>query len=457
MKLSLRAQKLTSSNSGASSQHNDRTTFAQSVDSEKSKNNYHYKSEHFQDTTEKLWQYIKSDFVQKKELKLIAKNKRFLKRNSTKTTKDKNGEKNTTQVETSIAREFLIQIGNENKHLTNSKSLKAYKKIMEEIAKRYKLTILQADFHADEKVPHLHFIATTYDFSTGEFSKEFNKPNSYEKMQKDIFKFVQKELKIELEGYEKKTCIEADYIAPAVYRKNKPLLEKAKEYCKKNAELAAAGEQKVYTKEDYQAINKLKKALNKDTLQEIYKEYLKLQKELLEKEKEVFAPAEKYKTKAGKPVKNVDVLKHLEKKLSEAQESIKALKASNDTLKSDLKRSEQDMSVLSTKNKSLSTANSSLKAEISEKDKTISFLKEKSAATESGEVVQLKEKVQELLKENRELKKEVSYLRSMHEKNTQQDDEYEKLLNESSDAREEDFDELLKKLEQKESQNPREN
>ena len=206
----------------------------------------------------------------------------------------------------------------------------------------------------------------------------------------------------------------------------------------KNAELAAAGEQKVYTKEDYQAINKLKKALNKDTVKEIYQAYLALQKELLEKEKtikslnevnedlqkEVFAPAEKYKTKAGKPVKNVDVLKHLEKKLSEAQESIKALKASNDTLKSDLKRSEQNMSVLEVENKSLSTANSQLSTEIDEKDKTISFLKEKSEATESGEVVQLKAKVQELEKENKELKKEVSYLRSMHEKNTQQANDY---------------------------------
>ena len=83
-------------------------------------------------------------------------------------------------------------------------------------------------------------------------------------------------------------------------------------------------------------------------------------------------------------------------KLSEAQKSIKTLKASNDTLKSDLKRSEQDMSVLSTKNKSLSTANSSLQSEISKKDKTISFYKQQSEATDKAEVQQLKTKVQEL-------------------------------------------------------------
>ena len=423
MKLSLRAQKLTSSNSGASSQHNDRTTFAQSVDSEKSKNNYHYKSEHFQDTTEKLWQHIKSDFIRKKELKLIAKNKRFLKRNSTKTTKDKNGEKNTTQVETSIAREFLIQIGNESEHLTDSKSLKIYKKIMEEIAKKYKLSILQFDFHADEKVPHLHFIATTYDFTTGEFSKEFNKPNSYEKMQKDIFKFVKQKLKIELEGYEKKTCIEADYIAPAVYRKNKPLLEKAKEYCEKKEELEKALEKKPKTVEVEKIVeNPVNEALQKEA--DKYKKINKAMGKDLETLVEVVT---------GKKLKS-------RKDIIEARESIKALKASNDTQKQDLSLLKQNMSDLEANNKSLLTANSSLQAVIAHKDKTISLLNAERSDKESGEVVHLKKQVQEL-------EKEVSYLKSMHQKNIQANDE---------DFDEDEYQKLLKRAD-KSTQNPREN
>ena len=217
----------------------------------------------------------------------------------------------------------------------------------------------------------------------------------------------------------------------------------------------------IYDKTDYQALNKLKKALNKDTVKEIYQAYLALQKELLQKEKEnksiekkaraVFDDIDSFVMAAtGQKIES-------KKDIIEARETILKQKTTISSLESKKSVLEANISDLEAKNKSLSTANSQLQSEIAQKDETISFYKQQSAATESGEVVQLKEKVQELEKENSSLRKEVSYLRSMHEKNTQPADEYEKLLNESSDAREEDFDELLKKLEQKESQNPREN
>jgi len=56
-----------------------------------------------------------------------------------------------------------------------------------------------------------------------------------------------------------------------------------KEIREKNKELEELGEQKVYTADDYQAINKLKRELKKDTINEVYQEFLRLQKELQKK------------------------------------------------------------------------------------------------------------------------------------------------------------------------------
>ena len=231
MKLSLRTQKIISQNYNVRVNHNFRHTNSASQDLEKTTDNVCFFSEYHTDDLEKLWSNIESDFQEKKSRGLITKNKRFLKRKSTKSTKDKNNLKKYTQVETSIVREFIVQIGNEKKALSNKKSLEIYKKVIEEITKKYKLTLLNFAFHADETSPHLHFFATSYDFSTGEFSKKFNEKNSYEKMQKEIWKLVNKE--VELEEYSKKECNEIDYITPKMHKKNQHILEKAKDYCRK--------------------------------------------------------------------------------------------------------------------------------------------------------------------------------------------------------------------------------
>jgi len=238
MKLSLRTEKLNSQNFDYRIDHNSRTTFSKSADSLKSKNNINFTSEHFQNSLENLWDYVRADFDKKKSQNLIPKNKRFLKKNSTKTTKDGNGNKTFCQTETSIAREFVIQLGNEKEgFFSNEDSQKNYEKIQNFIAEKYKLTVLKSDLHLDEAVPHLHVIATSYSFKTGEFSKEFNKKNSYESMQKEVFKFCKDELKIDLEGYQKKECLGADYIATSVYKREKETIQKAQEFCENKDEL----------------------------------------------------------------------------------------------------------------------------------------------------------------------------------------------------------------------------
>lgn len=229
MKLSSRAQKITSGNFGARHNHNDRTTFSETVEIEKSEDNVHFKNENFKQTIPELWEHIRTDFLLKKDQGIIPKKTRFLKKTSTKNTKSKDGKKKSEQVETSIVREFFIQIGKENDHLSKEQSFEIYEKAMRWIEEKYKLSVLNYDFHADETTPHLHFMATTYDFETGLFSKEFNKPNSYAAFQKDLNAFIN--TLVEVEIHEKKECEVADYISPAVYRRNKPLLEKAQKYC----------------------------------------------------------------------------------------------------------------------------------------------------------------------------------------------------------------------------------
>ncbi len=235
MKLSLRTEKLNSQNFKFRFDHNSRKTFSKSFDSKKSNENVSFESEHFQDSIENLWDYIREDFDEKKSQNLIPKNKRFLKKKSTKTKKDKNGNKKSKQVETSILREFVIQLGNEKEGFFSPKDSEFYySKIQDFIAEKYKLTVLKNDLHLDESVPHLHIFATSYNFESGEFSKEFNKKNSYESMQKEVFAYCNNILRLNLEGYEKKECIGADYISPAVYKREKKTIKKAKEFCLKN-------------------------------------------------------------------------------------------------------------------------------------------------------------------------------------------------------------------------------
>jgi len=240
MKLSLRTQKLDSKKFQYRVEHNSRNTFSKSVDTTKSELNRGFISKDFQNSIEDLWKYIRVDFDKKKLEGIIPEKKRFMKKISTKHSKDKDGKKISTVVETSIVREFIIQIGNENKHFSDEKSLESYRKIQDFIAKKYKLSVLRSDLHLDETVPHIHFLATTYNFQTGEFSKEFNSLYSYEKMQKEVFGFCQNKLGIDLESYEKKECFGDDYISPAVYNREKETIKKAKKFCLEKDDLEAS-------------------------------------------------------------------------------------------------------------------------------------------------------------------------------------------------------------------------
>ncbi len=330
MKLSLRTEKLNSQNFQIRINHNSRATFSKSFDSSKSKNNINFTSKHFQNSVENVWDYIRSDFNSKKSQNLIQKNKRFLKRNSTKTKKDKDGNKKTEQVETSILREFVIQLGNEKEgFFSQEDSQKYYQKIQDFIADKYKLTMLRSDLHLDEAVPHLHFIATTYDFANGEFSKEFNKKNSYEAMQKEVFNYCKNELGINLEGYEKKECLGADYIAPAVYRKNKPMFEKAKEYCKKKKDL----EEQLAEKP-----KEIEKIVEKEKIKEVIKEVENPLNRALEEEVERLKKRNEEIIKMGRAkIKNLkEEIKKLNKTLSDAFLALEELKIENSAFKEEI-------------------------------------------------------------------------------------------------------------------------
>jgi len=338
MKLSLRTEKLNSQNFDYRIDHNSRVTFSKSADSSKSKNNINFTSEHFQNSLENLWDYIRADFDEKKSKNLIPKNKRFLKRNSTKATKDKNGNKTFSQTETSIAREFVIQLGSEKEgFFSDEDSQRYYEQIQNFIAEKYKLTVLKSDLHLDEAVPHLHIIATSYSFKTGEFSKEFNKKNSYEAMQREVFRFCIDELKIDLEGYDKKECLGADYIAPAVYKREKETIQKAQEFCKNKDSLE---KQLISARETI-----LSQKASIDTQKDVLKRYEQDMNELELQNKELKAKVSTLEDKVEKLKSEIFKLKQELKQRSNMQQHQKVRKQLNTTEKS-LKSTESELSSL---------------------------------------------------------------------------------------------------------------
>ena len=350
MKLSLRTEKLNSQNFKYRIDHNSRATNSKSYDSEKSKNNISRTSKHFQKTVAGFWDYVRADFDKKKSQNLIEEKKRFLKRNSTKSTKDRNGKKKSEQVETSIMREFVIQLGNEKDgFLSDEDSKKNYYKIQNFIAKEYKLTVLKSDLHFDETVPHLHIIATSYNFETGVFSKEFNKKNSYESMQKKVFEFCndgEDGLGLELEGYEKKECLGADYIAPAVWKREKETIKKALEFCKDKDDLTKQLEE--LTAQLYHPTLRYedgRQATYQDVANHYEKKLEDTEKQLSEEHQELSKAKETLKaqkTTIDAQTQEIERLSKLAAKVEQQEKELETLRAKNNAELQQQKRKEDN-------------------------------------------------------------------------------------------------------------------
>lgn len=217
---SLRTKKLRSMSFSRALNHNFRKSTARSVNQVKSHLNVYQTGFYFSDkdinTYEDLWRYVRTDFLDKK--KSSYKLGRFLKRSSTKKTKYKNNDIKYIQVETSIAREFVLQIGSISNPCTDIDLAIIYKKIAKFILEKYQLTVIQFTVHKDETTCHAHLIATTYDFEQGKFSKELNTCGSYSRLQKECYEYVNKNL-MQIKPYVIKTSKKTDYINPQEWNK----------------------------------------------------------------------------------------------------------------------------------------------------------------------------------------------------------------------------------------------
>lgn len=218
----------------------------------------------------------------------------------------------------------------------------------------------------------------------------------------------------------------------------KEISELRNELKAKNKELEELGEQKVYTQADYIAINKLKKELKKANLQEIYQEFLRLQKELKEKadrlekkeqllkklgteKKELMNALTPTYMKFGKEGKNppqeyVPFLKFMDEELKTYEKDLKDERETTKELKEDISTLKAEKS---SKSGNMDEIEQDLKAGIDDEELNIytgfSFfrkIKEKFIEMRAyihelwNENIELKSENMELKQENEQLKKE---------------------------------------------------
>ena len=174
-----------------------------------------------------------------------------------------------------------------------------------------------------------------------------------------------------------------------------------KELREKNKDLESKNKQKVYTLEDYQALNKLKKELKKDTLEEVYQAYLKLQKELHEKKTEL---AEKSKKKP--------LFEKIGLTSTKKDEEIEKLQKTNKKLRIKLKQAEAKIKGIEKQKPEIIQYIQNLKAKIEsleqQKPKEIEKIIEvpKVEYVENPVNIELKRKIRELEQELNKHKKE---------------------------------------------------
>lgn len=215
----------------------------------------------------------------------------------------------------------------------------------------------------------------------------------------------------------------------------------------KNAKLDELGEQKVYTQADYVALNSLKKELKKSNLNEIYQEFLKLQKQLKSKNEQIkklgderkevmdaLTPTYTKMTKEGKnPPKQYkeficfvdEELKTYEKELKIERERTKTLQTEIDTLKAEKSEIRRNMDEIE---QEFRNDIEEYQVQKNSKFNLFSFLKEK--------IISLKANIQALFKENMELKTDNEILKK----------ENEELKEENQELKEEN--ELMKKVDE---------
>ena len=205
----------------------------------------------------------------------------------------------------------------------------------------------------------------------------------------------------------------------------------------KNAKLGELGEQKVYTQSDYIALNALKKELKKDNLQEIYQEFLRLQRELKRKseqlkklgnqKKEVLnalTPTFKKLHEEGKnpPKEYVPFIKFVdeeyrtyEKELKIERERTRTLQTSISTLKQEKSENKRNMDEIEQE----------IKVELNDNELSIhtgfSFFKKL-----KEKIISLKAYIQELFKENIDLKSDNEILKKENQELRKAEQEYNK-------------------------------
>lgn len=196
MKMSSRIESLREDDLEHRIEHNLRIAFARSFNSTFSYLNKIFVGGEFNESSiavlnnAKLWQKVEEDFRWKKANSFTL--GRFKKRRTPKRVKiDKNNFEYQT-IETHIVKELIIQIGDMLQHdlLSRHNLYKIYQQILEKILEETGFTLLLATLHCDETTPHLHIIATAYNFKSGLFSNYFKEKNSYSKLRNFVHMYI---------------------------------------------------------------------------------------------------------------------------------------------------------------------------------------------------------------------------------------------------------------------------
>ena len=278
-------------------------------------------------------------------------------------------------------------------------TLKDLQPIVEKIEKDLDTKVIQVAIHKDEGHQegiidninyHAHIEIMGLD-STGVSLAQNNFDNRSKRLDSKYYREMQ-DFTSQVLGMERgKRNSKAKRLDTYQYKEHakkqaKTVKELKKEIETQRRQMAAAG---IYSKEDYQALQALKKSLNKSNFQEIYQEFIALQ-EALQEQYEINSKDSKIAEKEIKELEEIndfknDIIQNQQKELSEARETILKLKTTIDTQKQEKSVSRASMSDLKLKNKelqdkvtklerentSLKRENLSLNAERSDKEKAL--------------------------------------------------------------------------------------
>ena len=170
--------------------------------------------------------------------------------------------------------------------------------VAQKIAQKLGVELLMVSVHRDEGHIgedgtkhynyHAHILLNYYDFKTHKIihqnSKIFEELQDLVanelQMERGVSKKITKLKHIDTHQFKALAKSKAPEIKLTVSNLKKEIQSLRSKLVKTNKELEEKGKDKIYTQDDYQALNALKRELNKSNLQEIYQEFLNLKNRL---------------------------------------------------------------------------------------------------------------------------------------------------------------------------------